>query len=272
MKTNYFKLMTLFMVIVILMGSCKKDDDTDDSTDVKKTGILKFKTLNPMTSGQKSSMLLKSIASNPSLIGDTTITNTISLKLCIGDVWVSQGVVQAGEADDLDWIRLTSFTNTENKFFENYSFSAIEIPAGTYKSVKITFRNVFYRFAQLVSDTSIKYELLETMGSWTSPCDENDTTWANTNYFGPDGNHNLNDSNIFELVSEGEKLGGFSIEADKTATVSWRLGAGYTGICYTYLIDENHSLEWDCGIDNMEFECVPEEEGMCMWDFVVEYE
>lgn len=272
MKTNYFKLMSLFMVIVVVMVSCKKDDDTDDNTDVKKTGILKFKTLNPMTSGQKSSVLLKSTESNPPLTGDTTKTYPTGLNFCIGDVWVSQGEVKAGEPDNLEWIRLTSITNTDIKPFEDYSFAAKEIPVGNYNSIKITFRNIFYRPLQLVSDPSVNYELLETMGSWTSPCDENDTTWAPTNYFGPDGNHRLNDSDLFELASSGEKIGGFNIEADKAATVSWRLGAGYTGICYTYLIDDNHNLEWDCGIDHMEFECVPEEEYMYMWDFVVEYE
>jgi hypothetical protein len=175
----------------------------------------------------------------------------------------------SGQPDNNDWIRLTSFTNTDHKLFEDYSFSKAEVPAGTYKSIKLTFRNIFYRYAQLVSDPAISYELLETMGSWTEPCNENDTTWAKTNYFGFDGNHILNDIGIFELVSEGEKLGGFTIEAGKTAVVSWRLGAGVTEPCISYLIDENANLEWDCGIDRMDFECPPE--AIYMWDFVVEY-
>jgi hypothetical protein len=225
-----------------------------------------------VTKNKKSAVLLKSTASNPPLTGDTTATITSSFKLTIGDVWVSQGEVKAGNSDNLEWIRLTSFTNTEPKLFEDYLFSAIEIPGGTYQSIKLTFRNVFYRYNYLVSDSSVKYELLETMGSWTDACDENDTTWARTNYFGPDGNHILNDNDVFELVSAGEKIGGFSIESGKTAIVSWRLGAGYTGTCYTYLIDENSNLEWDCGIDRMEFECIPESEYLYMWDFLVEYE
>lgn len=269
-KKNRFWIYPLIVMgfVLILTNSCKKDKDDDD--DVKKSGVLKFKTSNPWTSGKKSTMYLKSTTSNPPLVGDTTITHTTSLKLSIGDVWVSQGEVKAGQPDNLEWIRLTSFTNTELKLFENYSFSAVEIPVGTYKSIKITFRNVFYRYAQLVSNPSISYELLETMGSWTSPCDENDTTWAKTNYFSPDGNHILNDNGVFEIVSAGEKVGGFSIEAGKTAIVSWRLGAGATQPCITYLIDENSNLEWDCGVDRMEFECPPEVE--YMWDFVVEYE
>lgn len=260
------KVITIFEVVLlcslILIVGCDKE----------KTGLLQFKTLISMPSGKKSAVLLKSTTSNPQLTGDSTATISTSLKLTIGDVWISQEEVKAGDSDNLDWIRLTSVTNTEQKLFEDYSFSIVEIPEGTYKSIKITFRNVFYRYVQLVSDPSVKYELLETMGSWTTPCDEADTTWATTNFFGPDGNHKLNDKGLFELVSSGEKIGGFNIEANKTAIVSWRLGAGYTGTCYTYLIDVNSNLVWDCGVDRMEFECLPESEYIYMWDFLVEYE
>jgi len=256
------------LCVGLLFSSCNKGDDSEDN--LKSQGMIKFKTSNPLTSSNKSTSLLKSISANPSLIGDTTITHSTSFKLCIGDVWVSQGEVKAGETDNLEWIRLTSITNTEAKLFEDYSFTATEIPIGSYRSIKITFRNVFYRYVQLVSDPTVKYELLETMGSWTTPCDAADTTWATTNYFGPEGNHKLNDNDLFELVSSGEKIGGFNIEADKTAIVTWRLGAGATTPCITYLIDENSNLQWDCGIDRMEFDCPPEVE--YMWDFVVDYE
>jgi len=248
----------------LLFSSCKKEDDS------KTKGLIKFKTSNPWNTGNKSPSLLKAFSLNPPLTGATTITETTSLKVCVGDVWVSQGEVKDGEEDNLEWIKLTSITNTEAKLFEDYTFAATEIPVGSYKSIKITFRNVFYRYARLVSDPSVAYELLETMGSWTMPCNQNDTSWAKTNYFGPDGNRTLNDLNKFVLRTSGEKLGGFDIEANKTAVITWRLGAGATEPCITYLIDENSNLKWDCGIDRMEFECPPEVK--YMWDFVVEYE
>ncbi len=259
---------SIFLCSLFLIAGCNKENEEPQN----KTGKLQFKTLNPNASGKKSSEFLTSATLNPPLTGDITTTITTSFKLTIGDVWVSQGEVKAGNSDDLDWVRLTSFTNTEPKLFEDYSYTAIEIPEGTYQSIKITFRNVFYRYNYLVSDPSVKYELLETMGSWTDECDENDTTWARTNYFGPDGNHFLNTNNTFQLVSEGEKIGGFSIEAGKTAILSWRLGAGYTGICYTYLLDENKNRVWDCGVDKMDFECIPDSDYLYMWDFLVEYE
>lgn len=263
------QILSILVFTFLLFPGCN-DENVSESVndDETHTGSLQFKTLNPM-SLQKSESNLNSITSNPPLTGSTTITETVSFKLCIGDVWVSQEEVKAGEADDLEWIRLTSTTNTEQKLFEDYSFAAIEIPEGTYKSVKIIFRNVFYRYAKLVSDPSVAYELLETMGSYSAPCDENDLSWARTNYFGPAGNHSLGANNLFEVVSEGEKLGGFNIEAGKTAVLSWRLGAGATEPCTTFLIDENSNLQWDCGVDRMDFECPPEVE--YMWDFVVEY-
>jgi hypothetical protein len=258
---------TFFVILIIFAAFMTACGGEENSESEKKTGILQFKTINPVNS--KETVALKAVT-NPKLTGETTEVYTTSMKLAIGDVWVSQGEVKEGSADDLEWIRLTTSTNTEIKLFEDYSFSAVEIPAGTYKSIKITFRNVFYRYAELVANPSVKYELLETMGSWEDVCDENDESWAKTNYFGPDGNHAMNKDEVFEIVSEGEKIGGFTIEADKTAVVSWRFGAGATTPCTTDLIDENDNLEWDCGVDRMEFDCPPEVK--YMWDFVVEYE
>lgn len=266
MKTKI--ILSILLSSLILITGCDKENNEAE----KKEGTLQFKTSNSMASGQKTEALLKSVKSNPPLTGDTTVTITTSFKFTVGDVWVSQGEVKAGNSDNLEWVRLTHSTNTELRMFEDYSFPAVKIPEGTYKSIKITLRNICYRYTYLVSDPSVKYELLETMGSWTDACDPNDTTWAKANYFGPAGNHILNDNDVFEVASAGEKIGGFSIEAGKTAIVNWRLGAGYTGTSYTLLIDENDNREWDCGIDRMEFMNVPEEEYMYMWDFVVEYE
>lgn len=256
----------IMLCSLMILTSC---DIGNNDNDIK-NGVIQFQTLNSISSVNKSTGLVTVLGANPALTGSTTETLTTSFILTIGDVWVSQQEVKAGNSDHLDWVRLTAVTNKEPKLFEDYTFSAMEIPEGTYKSIKITFRNVFYRYAQLVSDPMVKYELLETMGSWTDACDVNDTTWAKTNYFGTDGNHLVNDLGVFELVAPGEKIDGFSIEAGKTALVGWRLGAGVTTPCTTYLIDENENLTWDCGIDRMDFVCPPD--AIYMWDFVIEYQ
>ena len=257
----------LLSIVLILFAGCSEENDNDNENG---NGVLQFMTENPWASYlAKNIGIAESFASNPALTGDTTATYMTSMNFCIGDVWVAQGEVKAGNPDNLEWVRLTTSTNTERMLFEDYTFPSVEIPSGTYQSIKITFRNVFYRHVQLISDPSVSYELLETMGSWTDPCDVNDTTWAETNYFGPDGNHILNDNDVFELVAPGERLGGFTIEADETVFLSWRLGAGVTEPCINYLIDANGNREWDCGIDYIEDECPPEMQ--YMWDFVVEY-
>jgi len=198
--------------------------------------------------------------SNPDLTGDQTVTKTISLNLCVGDVWVSKNEVKAGQPDIAeDWVRLTSVTNREHLLFEDYSFPEIEIPIGEYKSVRLSLKNVFYHYAVLLSDSTVSYELLETMGSYEDPCDLNDTSWidSNTNYFSADGNHRLVNG-IFQLDVAGEKLTGFNITDNQNAAVTWRLGAGLDEPCTTTLHDVNGNRKWDCGIDTMSFWCPPE--------------
>lgn len=261
MKT-ILKTLVTFSLSLILFG-CSEEIEPQD------TGVLRFKMINPVAE-----KFLKKKRDNPDLTGEITETITVSLNFCIGDVWVSKNEVKEGEKDKPeDWVRITSFTNTEHKLFEDYYFPDVDIPAGDYKSVHITFRNLFYRYAVLASDSSVRYELLETMGSYKDTCSLEDTSWVspNTNYFSVNGNHEIKDGTYhLEDGLEGEKLTGFTIEPNKTAIVSWRLGAGATEPCTTYLHDKNGNRKWDCGIDEMSFDCPPEVK--YMWDFVVDYE
>ncbi|MEY2925126.1 MAG: hypothetical protein RLZZ337_1676 [Bacteroidota bacterium] len=252
---------SIIIALIFAQFGCSED------VEPKLTGKLQFKMINPIASQYNKQKV------NPPLTGKETVTKTISFNVCIGDVWVSKNEVKEGITDKPDeWIRLTSFTNTEHRLFEEYTFPEVEIPIGEYKSVHITFRNVFYRYAVLESDSNVFYELLETMGSWTEPCSLSDTSWVdpNTNYFSFDGNHIIDTATgKYVLEVEGEKLTGFTIDANKTAVVSWRLGAGVNEPCTTTLHDVNDNRIWDCGIDTMSFWCPPEVK--YMWDFVVEY-
>lgn len=263
MKTYSILCAFLIIAFILLQCSVNNDDKKDDDN-----GILIFQTVNSFTNNpDQQAGLLK--VSNPALTGDTTETINTSLIIGIGDIWVSQDVVKSGESDNLDWVKLTNTTNTELILFEDYTFDPIEIPSGEYKSIKLTLRNIAYRLTELISDPAIKYELLETMGSSTDPCDENDESWAKTNYFSEDGNHQLIDGE-FELVAEGEKVGGFDIEPERTTNLTMRLGAGVTTPCINYLIDKNGNREWDCGTDDIIIECPPEVQ--YMWDFLVDYQ
>ena len=252
------KTKTIFGILlctIIFFAGCKKDNDT---------GVLKFKTINPASNGIKS-INFKSATSNPPLVGDTTVTILKGIKACVGDIWVSQGEVISGQPDNLEWIRLTEVTNTQLLTWENYSFAPIEVPVGVYRSIKISLKNIFYWQTELSTNSNVKYELLQTMGSSFDPCNENDTSWIKPNYFSTAGNHKLNDSGIFELVAPGEKVDGFTIEAGETAIVNWRwLMSG----CIANLLDLNQNLIFDCGIDDIDMTCPNE----YMFDFVVEYE
>ncbi len=257
-KSIFFALLSALFFFI----SCEKEPK----------GTLEIQCYNPLATNAKSKTQMlntKSKMSNPPLVGDTTETITVSLKLGIGDVWVSKEEVKEGEPDNLKWIKLTKSTNTELKLFEDYVFPAVELPAGTYRSIKITLRNVCYRKCILKSDPTVVYELLETMGSQSDPCNPDDESWARTNYFSTDGNHYL-DGGVFKLAAAGEKIGSFTVESDKKAKLIWRFGAGATDTCTNYLIDVNGNREWDCGIDRIKIECPPSVQ--YMWDFIVEYE
>jgi len=257
-------LLVILGIFLIFTCGCKKDFPAEDN--LKKTGVLKFKMLNPFPSFQKG---IKSVYVNPPLTGEMTTTYLTSMRACVGDIWVSQSEVIAGAPDTLTWIRLTPVTNRELKLFEEYVIAPKELPVGTYKSIKLTLKNIWYRHTELVSDRSVKYELLETMGGWSDPCDVNDTSWVKTNYFSLAGGYRLNDDEVFEYGGASEKVGFFTVEAGRTAIVNWRLGAGATQPCINYLIDENDNREWDCGTDYILEECPDDYK---MFDFLIEYE
>ena len=246
----------LSLTLFFAFSSCNESKSTFGDLEVKAVNIN-----NPIS---KSILMCNE---NPPLTGDTTKTETIDLKVCVGDIWVSQDEVKAGNPDNLNWIRLTKETNNDLRYFEENSLSPVSLPTGKYKSIKITFKNRFYRCCKLMNDESVYYELLETMGSTFDPCDVNDDSWAKTNYFSDAGNHYLNSDGVFELASEGEKMGMFEIFDSKTTLLQWRLGGGVEATCETNLIDLNKNRQWDCGTDDMEIICPPEVE--VMFDFYV---
>lgn len=243
--------------------SCGGEDDNG----AKASGRIIFKMLNPGAEAAKP-IALRSFKSNPSLTGDSTETILTGVKMGIGDIWVSQGIVKAGNPDDLEWIRLTDVTNMEVKPFEDYSLAPKEIPAGTYRSIKLTLRKILYWQTELASDRTVKYELLQTMGGTFDACDENDQSWEKADYFSEGGCHSLDDDGKFKVDSDGEKAGGFTVEEGKTAIVSWRwLMYG----CTFHILDLNNNQVFDCGVDDIDMECPPEM-GDEMFDFVVTYE
>lgn len=276
MKTKLLLIVCAFLCAGLFFTSCDKDENTPD-TDAK--GKIELKCINPglevlddfYNSPRSTTSPTKVAYENPPLTGEVTETIMISMKMVIGDVWISQDEIKEGEPDNLNWVKLTPTTNTEYKDFEDFSFPEVEIPAGEYKSYKYQFKNRWYRVCLSTDDRDVRYELLETMGSSDDYCDENDESWAPLSYGTPNGSFRINKkSGKFELASEGEKVGSFKIEEGKKANLFWRLGAGEIGFCINNLIDNNGNRKWDCGIDDVDIECP--ENIKYMWDFKVEYE
>jgi len=267
-RTKNILFLSVLLAASGLFYSCEQETTSGETGE---TGTIEFKCINPFAEMQSPSQeAVRAAFENPPLTGPVTTTYMTSLRVIIGDVWVARDEVKVGQKDNLEWIRLTTATNREMKLFEEYVFPPKELPVGEYKSIKISLKNIFYRQVRLVSDPQVSYELLETMGSWTDPCNVADTSWAATNYFSTDGNHILNDKGRFEMASEGEKISSLTIMENKKATIFWRLGAGASAHCINYLIDENNNRQWDCGVDRLEEECPSDMK--YMWDFLVEYE
>lgn len=193
---------------------------------------------------------------------------TDNMKFTIYDIYVSQEVVKEGKSDNLTWYKIGE--NTELKYWNEYSFTANNLPVGEYKSLKVNFRNILYRYAYLLSDPSIRFEGTETMDSWTLPCDEERE--IPTNYFSEGGNHVL-DNGSFVVANSNEKISLFTLEEGSVTKLYWILGqedADMLEPCTFTWFDENGNGIWDCGIDWLDTKCP--EGWHSMFDFIVEYE
>lgn len=256
MKTT-LNLLVCFFLSGLLLTSCGKDDN--------KTGKLVFKAVKEMPG-------IKSVSSTKfdkeKIKKGGIVMHTVNLKLTVTEIWVSQEEVVVGMPDNLTWYPIG--TNNELKYFDEYEFTVNDLPAGNYKSIKMVFKNIWYRVAVLQSDTGVVMELRENMG--TSDCTYDGTIPAN--YFSTGGNHRINENGKFYLTSSGEKVGGFEIQEKKIAKVFWKLG-GTSNIpitaCTFEWIDNNNNGQWDCGIDQTDnFDCPPGVD--VMWGFIVQYE
>ncbi|MDO9512385.1 MAG: hypothetical protein Q7J34_11545 [Bacteroidales bacterium] len=257
MKTTIYFYSCIFMII-LLVSSCGKDEI--------KTGKLIFTAVKTMPAKKSIQNINETTTNN---FKDGTITmHTINLKLTVTEIWVSQGEVTEGSPNNLIWHLIGQ--NNDLKYFDEYAFTVDALPAGVYKSIKMVFKNIWYRVAVLQSDTSEVMELRENMG--TSDCSYEGTIPAS--FFSTGGNYKINENGKFYLTSSGEKVGGFEIQENKIAKVYWKLG-GTSNIpitaCTFDWVDVNNNGVWDCGTDRTDnFNCPPGVD--VMWGFIVKYE
>jgi uncharacterized protein (TIGR02145 family) len=241
-KNRLFLLLGLF--ILAFITGCNKTDSNNTCT-------LVFKGVKPF-SVQKSAKtgLIKS-----SKVGSNThVMHTANFKGFITEIWVSQDLVAEGISDDFKWYKIGE--SNELKLFEEYSFSANDLPAGDYKSIKMVFKNTITRIAVYQSDIN---KTVEMSGSLSEEgCADNTLI---TQYFSKRGNHSLGQNGLFYCASGGETVRGFKVKPDEITTIYWRLGNPDSKItdCTFEWIDVNGNNAWDCGIDQTDnFSCINE--------------
>lgn len=249
------------MIGVLLLGlliACGGEDNDNKSGDG--TGTLVFAG-RPM----EQAAIVASIAEKKLLAEDAVHTmHTANFKGWITEIWVSQGLVADGVTDDFVWHKIGE--SDELKAVENYSFTASGLPIGEYKSIKMIFKNTMVRVAVYANDLDTEVEMRSSLSE--EGCGD-ETTIAQ--FFSESGSH-ISEGGVFKVMSEGEKVGVFTIREGKTTSIYWKLGGPDAKItdCTFDWVDSATPGVWDCGVDKTQnFNCsVPS----VMFSFIVEEE
>ena len=179
----------------------------------------------------------------------------------IYEMYISKTQINSGNYDDLEWHLISDDLGLIH--MEDVDFMAEDIPSGTYKSLKIVFRNQFVRNARLQRDTTKTFAFESSLSEGDFP----DTTLL-INYFSQGGSFYTNNG-YFVSMSEGENMPTFNINADVTTTIYWKGGGEdtkWTDISFEWH-DFNMDSVWTPGIDLLNnFE---EPDGIPMWTFMV---
>lgn len=246
------KVLYLFLISIIILISCK-DEVTDSNT---QTGSLVLSAVKELPTQLLLNSKTATDEKNRSTDGITV--GMISIKLTITGIYVSQGTVVDGGTNDLTWHQIG--TNSEMKLFEDYSFSADNLPAGRYNSLKMTYTGDFYRQMVRLDDPSQTFLALD------GPIGDD-----GVNYFSANGSHRL-EGNHFVLESSGERVTGFDIRAGEVTQLYWKLGderPWNSSRCTYEWDDTNNNGTWDDGVDALnEISC----DANSMWIFVTVYE
>lgn len=204
-----------------------------------------------------------------------TRMHTLDLMVNVRDIWVSPDSLVDGGNDNQKWYRI--YEGNTMQSWAGLKGPEVQLPAGTYHSIKIVFNNVFYRKACFASDTTKIWLMKETMGSWTDACDDT-LAIAPTNYMDKKGLFYMNDKGKLILSQPKERFGSFDIKNGRMTNLYWKLGDERNISPYLFWFDwfdENGNGLWDCGTDRMDNfdqskEIQPPVESM--FTFIAEYE
>ncbi|MDD3716191.1 MAG: hypothetical protein PHT46_03700 [Candidatus Marinimicrobia bacterium] len=241
----------IFVLAIFLLFSC----DLFNSGD---TGMLVFKgvqNLPPQITAKRSEL------STVLIPGENTHTMySRDMKFNVYEIYISEELVDTGLSDLFQWYKIGE--NNGLKSVHEYEMQADDLPPGTYKSLKIIFRNEVLRYAVYINDTANVVLMPSSLGE----SDSGDSSFV-INYFSAKGSFMHSDAG-FELMSSGENIQGFRINAGRTTTLYWMGGspdATWSDFTFTWHDMDEDSL-WSPGVDFVNNFEGPE--GVPMWTFM----
>lgn len=238
MKTT--KLIFLFLFSAIfLFSACKKDDDDNDDN-TNPTGNLNVQfSWYSSKGGDKS---------------DTNYCDIVDIKNTVLSIGVSTETIDTGQADDMTWT--TIYTASSPLYFTERTAPVVNLPVGTYKSIKIVQKNTVIWKCIHDSDT---YEFESYNNTAYNPDDV-----IPANYFYNGGGYYTDSLGHFQY-GNAESVGSFDITENGTTNLNWRIN-----LIHLNWIDVDSNGVWTTGIDNLDnWETPP---GITtMFDFIVTY-
>lgn len=244
-----YTLLAVLLIGALHLHSCKDDDYG--------TLVLQGVTIIPETKSQQNNNF-SGIYSE----GNNHAMHTSNLEIAITEIWVSQQSVLESVSDNFQWYSIGKSSGL--KFVEELEFTATNLPAGEYRSIRIEFANSAVRHAVYASDTNQTVLMASAITEASCPTDS-----LITQYFSGAGSFEKRDG-IFSLMSRKEYVRGFIIKPNEVTHVYWMLG--FPGLkmtdCSFVWHDENNNRSWDCGFDHLsDFNCIVEGP---MWSFSVD--
>lgn len=232
------KIVFIFLTAVLFTAvSCNKSDGD--------TGSLVFKGVKTFAEAAPKSAVKSpraAFADEPPVYK----MHTADMLFDVAEIWVSQDLIDDGIEDDFNWHLIGESNGL--KTFEEYSFSADNLPVGKYRSIKMVFRNRIIRIAVYADDLTRSVEMAGSLDEGS----EGDDSLI-TQYFSEKGSFKPS-GNKFKLMSPGENIKGFTIRAGKKTTLAWRLGNPDSKIT-------DFSFDWTDGNDNGEWDPDTDEVG-----------
>lgn len=243
------------LIFVMLLGlfclSCNWFTNDEPATFIFK-GVEKFPVLLAKTAAQQS----------PTVSADTYLMYSRDMEFDINEIWITDVDIRSDLSVVPTWYLIGESEGL--KSMSEYEFIAENVPAGTYASLKIVFRNRVLRHAVYVSDTLTVVEMAGSLNEAAT----GDTTLI-VNYFSSSGSYSEDSTGLLYLMAEGENFQPFTLYAGETSTMYWK-GGGPQSVWTDFTFqwhDNDGDSAWTPSVDYVNNFTGPED--VPMWSFLV---